>query len=409
MPNKSTIDYIPAEKRLLNLDVIRGTALLGILIMNIQSFSMINAAYSNPLSFGDFSGLNKTVYYFSHVFADQKFMTIFSVLFGASILLVSSGNNVKGLKIFKIHYRRMIILACIGLLHLYYLWYGDILFIYAVMGMLAYPVRNTTAKFLLITAFLLLIINAAFSYLASAAIPHMSQTDIQELVIHWKPSSEAIEEEIIANQSNWIAQMDHRTHMATEMLFSGAFYYCRVLALMLIGMAMMKLNFFGERFSNRSLLLQAILCLLLGVLIIINRLNYNILNNFPIESMFSQENYWGSLIMAYAYICLIIVFCRFEVLNPIKSCLAQVGRLALTNYLAQTFICTFIFYGWGLGKFGTFERKEQLLLVICIWVIQIFFSVLWVKKFRYGPFEWLWRSLTYGSFYKLKNSNGKCY
>ena len=93
MPNKSTAYRIPEKKRQLNLDVIRGTALLGILIMNIQSFSMISSAYSNPLSFGDFSGLNKTIYYFSHVFADQKFMTIFSILFVASILLVVSGKE----------------------------------------------------------------------------------------------------------------------------------------------------------------------------------------------------------------------------------------------------------------------------------------------------------------------------
>lgn len=402
MPNKSTANHTPEKKRQLNLDVIRGTALLGILIMNIQSFSMISSAYSNPLSFGDFSGLNKTIYYFSHVFADQKFMTIFSILFGASILLVASGNEAKGLNAFKMHYRRMVILACIGLLHLYCLWYGDILFMYAVMGMLAYPARNKTAKFMLITASILLMINAAVYYTATEAMPYMSQADIQELATDWVPSSEAIEEEIFANQSNWIAQTSYRTKMATEMLFSGTFYYCRVLALMLIGMAMIKLNFFGKRFNNKSLLMQAIFCSLLGVFLILNRLNYNIFNNFPISTMFDQENYWGSLMMGYAYICLIIVFCRFKVLNRVKSYLSQVGRLALTNYLVQTIICTFIFYGWGLGKFGTFERKDQLLLVVCIWIFQILFSVRWMKTFRVGPFEWLWRSLTYGSVQNIK-------
>ena len=97
-----------------------------------------------------------------------------------------------------------------------------------------------------------------------------------------------------------------------------------------------------------------------------------------------------------------MVFCRLKLFIRTKAYLANVGRLALTNYLAQTFICTFIFYGWGLGKFGTFERKEQLLLVLCIWIFQILFSILWMKKFRLGPFEWLWRSLTHGSLQKLK-------
>ena len=109
------------------------------------------------------------------------------------------------------------------------------------------------------------------------------------------------------------------------MLFSGTFYYCRVLALMLIGMAMIKLNFFGERFNNKSLLMQAIFCSLLGVFLILNRLNYNIFNNFPISAMFDQENYWGSLMMGYAYICLIIVFCRFIGTNMLLSYTVGIG------------------------------------------------------------------------------------
>ena len=402
MPDKTISNHSPIKERLNNIDIIRGVALLGILIMNIQSFSMITAAYNNPLSFGDFSGLNKIAYYFSHIFADQKFMTIFSILFGASIYLSTKRNESKELSKVIIHYRRMAILACFGLLHLFCLWYGDILFAYAILGMLAYLARNKTAKFMTVTAFILLIINAAIFYVLATLIPYMSDIDIQILEVNWIPSKEVMETEIVANQSSWIAQTSHRTNMAIEMLFSGLFYYCRVLALMLIGMVMIKLNFFEERFDNKSLVTQASFCLFFGILLIISRLQSNLLNNFPISSMFAQENYWGSMLVGYAYICLIMVFCRLKLFIRTKACLANVGRLALTNYLAQTFICTFIFYGWGLGKFGTFERKEQLLLVLCIWIFQILFSILWMKKFRLGPFEWLWRSLTHGSLQKLK-------
>ena len=119
------------QSRLVNIDIIRGIALLGILLMNIQAFSMNFSAYSNPTSFGDLTGVNFYVYYLSHVFADQKFMTIFSILFGVGIVLMAENIEKKGGNPTKIHYKRMFILAIFGLLHAYLLWFGDILFPYA--------------------------------------------------------------------------------------------------------------------------------------------------------------------------------------------------------------------------------------------------------------------------------------
>src|SRR5712692_4927581 len=152
------LDAIPEPERIASLDVLRGLAVLGILVMNIQSFAMIEAAYSNPTAFGDLKGANYLVWLLSHVLADQKFMTIFSMLFGAGIVLMTGRREQAGRRSAAVHYRRMGVLALFGLLHAYLLWYGDILFSYALCGMVAYLFRRLRPQFLLLWGFLGLLV-----------------------------------------------------------------------------------------------------------------------------------------------------------------------------------------------------------------------------------------------------------
>ena len=121
-------------------------------------------------------------------------------------------------------------------------------------------------------------------------------------------------------------------------------------------------------------------------------------------SMFwgSQYNYWGSLSMALAYLSGIILWLRTSRWQWLQNAFASIGKMALSNYLGQTIICIFIFYGFGLGFFGQVERGYQLLLVLGIWLLQLLISPLWLKYFRYGFAEWLWRSLTYGKIQPLR-------
>lgn len=129
---------VTAGERIVSLDVLRGFAILGILIMNIQSFSMISAAYLNPTAYGDLTGLNRVVWTLSHLFADLKFISIFSMLFGAGIVLFARRLEAKGLRAGPVHYRRAIWLLLIGLAHGFLLWYGDILAIYGLVGLIVY-------------------------------------------------------------------------------------------------------------------------------------------------------------------------------------------------------------------------------------------------------------------------------
>ena len=143
------LPVLPSE-RILSLDVLRGFAILGILFMNIQSFSMIEAAYINPTAYGDLTGINKWVWIISHIFTDQKFMTLFSLLFGAGIILITDRADLKGISAAGLHYRRTFWLLLIGLIHAYLLWHGDILVIYAMCALIVYAFRKLSPKKFLI-------------------------------------------------------------------------------------------------------------------------------------------------------------------------------------------------------------------------------------------------------------------
>ena len=113
-------------------------------------------------------------------------------------------------------------------------------------------------------------------------------------------------------------------------------------------------------------------------------------------------NYWGSLAVSLGYIGMVMLVCLSSWLDRLTRPFAAVGRMALTNYLVQTLICTTIFYGHGLGLFGRVERQEQILIVFAVWVFQVAVSPLWLRYFRFGPFEWLWRSLTYQKVHPMR-------
>ena len=401
-----SINYpTPVTTRLHSLDIIRGVALLGILIMNIQAFSMVFAAYSNPTAFGDLSGANFYVYYFSHLFADQKFMTIFSMLFGVGIVLMADSIEKKGGNPTRRHYIRMFILALFGLAHAYLFWFGDILFAYAISGMIIYGARKKSPRFLIILGLSLIAICSGLMWMFGATLQYWPEQELANIQTIWAPSHETIQNEVAANLSSWIGQSDIRHTMAAKMQSNIIFYLTRIVGVMALGMALYKMDFFGKRFTNNKLWSTGIVSFVVGLSLIVygNQLNFSA--NWPLESMFigSQYNYWGSLIMAYSYLAGLIIFCRSNLFQTAKALLANVGRMALSNYLSQTLICGFIFYGWGLGYYGSFDRTEQFMVVIAVWVTQLFVSTVWMNRFQFGPFEWLWRSLTYGKLQALKN------
>lgn len=390
----------PSEERYHSLDMLRGFAVLGILLMNIQSFSLIGAAYLNPAAYGDLTGINKWVWIFSHVLADQKFLSLFSIMFGAGIVLFTDRLQSRGLKPAGLHYRRMFWLLLIGLIHAYVFWHGDILVPYAVCGFIAYLFRKKKPKTLLIVGLIVFSISSLLYILFGTTISQWPQEAIEGIMTSWKPGPEQIAKELAAYRGGWLQQMAHRVPASLNfqifvfMIWTG----WRVGGMILIGMALYKWDILTAKRSFKFY--GALLGIGFGIGIPV--IAYGVYKNFAAGwslkySLFfgSQFNYWGSLFVAFGYIGLIMLISKHLMQKKKNTPLQAAGRMAFTNYLLQTVICTALFYGHGLGLFGKVERFTQLLIVISIWILLLIISPLWLKHLHYGPVEWFWRTLTY--------------
>jgi uncharacterized protein len=393
------------KQRIVSLDVLRGFALLGILLMNIQSFAMPSAAYINPFAFGDLQGGNMAVWLMSHVLADQKFMAIFSMLFGAGVLVFCSGLESKGIKPAYTHYRRTFWLLVFGLIHGYLFWYADILFTYALCALVLFLFRGLSAPILLSLAFLFFLTGSLLYVDTGLSLLHAPQAAIAGVMHSWQPDQLSVQNEIAAYTGTWMEAFRFRleeTYFMQSYVFSHSLGW-RAMAMMLLGMALYKWNFFTLAHSKGYYLRFVLWTVPPGLILVGAGLLWNFHYDFTLQySMFlgSQFNYWGSLFIALAYASLVMLWVKCQWQLALQSRLAAVGRMAFSNYILHTLICTTLFY--QLAWFGSVSRLEQGFIVLAIWMLQMWVSPLWLKYFRFGPLEWLWRSLTYGNMAVLK-------
>ncbi len=396
-----------SSSRLVAMDVLRGFALLGILLMNIQSFSMPGAAYLNPTAYGNFSGVDQWVWSVSHLFADQKFMSLFSMLFGAGVLLFCQNAEQKHGSARKLHYTRTFWLLVFGLLHGYLFWYGDILYAYAMCGFIIYLLRNKSIRFLCITATLLLLISSCYNLLLGVSIEHFPKDAITELKSIWQPDEKAIQEELQAYLGSFTQALAFRaeeTFFMQSYVFFTMFIW-RATAMMLLGMALFKAGFFHMGWQTKTYMRGIFIALPFGLILVGLGLYNNIKHDFSLEySMFigSQYNYWGSILVAFGYACAVMLMAKTGFASRLQNRLAAIGKTAFSNYILHTVVFTSLFYGYGLGLFGDVLRWQQLLLVIVMWMVQLWCSAIWLKYYRFGPLEWVWRSLTYARLQPMK-------
>lgn len=401
---------VTQSERVVSIDVLRGFALLGILMMNIQSFGLIGAKYMNPMAAGKIEGTSYWIWWFSHVFFDTKMMAIFSLLFGAGIVLMWERFHKTGRKFTGLHYRRTFWLIVFGLVHAHLLWMGDILFTYGVCGMLVYWLCGLKPKWL-IPIGLIVVSVGSFNYLMGQAwISNMDEaTKVEMMNDSWTPTQEAIDTEIEHYRGNWLEQSKHRIPGAILMqtFLLPLLFLWRAGGLMLIGMGLYKLGVFSAERSTRFYLIGAIIGLVTGFATVIWGVVQNNQHDWSFEYSFFdgvQFNYWGSLLVSFGYICVVMLICKLNLLGWPRKSLAAVGQMALTNYLMQTLICTTIFYGHGLAMFQQMDRLQLLGVVLAVWVFQMIASPIWLKYFRFGPFEWLWRSLSYWRMQPLRRT-----
>jgi uncharacterized protein len=389
------------NERIISLDVLRGFALLGILVMNVQSFANIDATYLNPTAYGDFSGINRWIWVAGHLLFDLKFISVFSILFGAGIVLMTARVESRGGSAARLHYRRTFWLLAIGAIHAYLLWHGDILVVYALCALLAYLFRRLTPGRLIVVGLVFFSVSSLIYLFFGWSLPYWPREAVRETMMSWAPDIDSIDREIAAYRGGFSDQLSHRVPMSLFMhtgLFLMLFFW-RTMGCMLLGMGLFKWGVLtGERSSRFYQKLIAV-GWLIGFPLVIIGLVMHFRHDFSFfYSMFHgyQFNYWGSVFVAVGYIGLMMLYCRHAVPGRIMHALSSVGRMALTNYLFQTVCCGFVFYGHGLGLFSSIDRPGQILIVVCIWILQLTLSPVWLRYFRFGPVEWLWRSLSYG-------------
>ena len=390
------------------LDVLRGFALLGILVLNVQAFAMPRAAYFNPTAYGDLEGANLSVWVAGRMLADQKFMTIFSMLFGASIVLMADRAGARG-DARRVHYRRMGWLLVIGLLHAHLLWSGDILFLYAVCGMLVYPLRRLPPRRLLVLGVAMLAVASAWSVVAGLTLPYWPPEELSGFANEvWRPTPEMIGAELAAYRGGWLDQQPLRSASALEfetwVLITWGLW--RAGGLMLIGMVLFRSGVLSAERSPRVYATLVAVAVVLGLPLVAWGIAIDFARGWTLRSLFVgvQFNYWPSIAVSLGYVGAVMLACRTRALHALTRPFAAVGRTALTNYLLQTVLCTTLFHGHGLGWFGSVDRVGQVGVVAAVWAVQLVVSPFWLRRFRFGPAEWAWRSLTCGTRLPLRRA-----
>ena len=395
------------QTRVISLDALRGFAVMGILAMNIVAFAMPFWAYISPLAYGGETEVERGAWLASYILFDGKMRGFFSLLFGASMMLIIDAANAKGESAAKVHYTRMLWLALFGLAHFYFIWFGDILFLYAAVGCLAFLFRNWESRrlikwALIIFAIHLVIFGVQFvglqvmqffatqpgasadlvkQYKEIMASPDFDFETARQLALHRGDYSGIVAEKLV----HWWEPLGGVLQSVGE-----------TLPLMMLGMACQKNGFLtGQwtraeyvRIARKMIIPGLILSSLVGAMVVMaNYDQITALAAFFIWSAIPRT----MLTIGYAAV-LMLVIARYADSGFIAR-VAATGRAAFTNYLGTSIAMTTIFYGYGFGLFGYVSRPALWLFVFGAWAVMLLWSKPWLERFQYGPLEWLWRSL----------------
>ncbi len=393
--------------RLASLDIVRGVAVLGILLLNIVSFAMPEAAYVNPRAYGGWHGADLITWAVNFILFDGRMRGLFSFLFGASMLLVIERAETSGRDPARVHYSRMAWLFVFGLAHLFLVWRGDILAHYALLGILAFAMREMPVSRLLVLGAML----SLFAVLVFANVPFdlfaalAPDPDPAEAAIHARmlhdyvlgfgvPNAADIGREL-AEYGGTYAEILH-TRLKDEassplalLLFNGA----ETMAYMVFGMAALRSGMLRGEWAPARYRRWLLLCWAPSLPAYAALAWWQWSSGFDMRVVAAMLPLTAliRLPMIAGWICLILLLARPD--GWLTARLAAAGRMAFTNYLATSLICTTLFYGYGLGWYGHLSRWQLYPVVFAIWALLLTWSSLWLAHFRFGPFEWLWRSL----------------
>jgi len=400
---------VTAGQRLETLDVLRGFALLGILAMNIRAMAAPFSAYMNPTVLFPYEGVSRAAYVFTSVVFDLKMMGLFSMLFGAGVLLYAA-KPTEAVRVARgLWFRRMFWLLVIGLVHAYLIWDGDILVPYALTGLiLLWWVRRLPAPALFAMAATWLVIGGALGLGMGAMFDSMPADEKAEAMAMWAPTPEQVQEQVAALRGSYPEVVAHRASFVAmgQTMYYALFFFWRVGGMMMLGMALLKWGFLDGRLPASRYAAVAAFCVPLGLGLAWVGINAVELVNFnmPDRSVPDLWNYYGAVFASVGYAAAFIYLIKKGLLGGLRRRLAAVGQMAFSNYLMQSIVTSILFLGWGFNLAGRFDYAAQLLIVLAIWLVQLIISPIWLQHFRFGPAEWLWRSLTYWKRQPMRKS-----
>ena len=398
---------VGASDRYVILDILRGFALLGICMANFPEFSLYTFQSAERLGSMCSAGIDRILRYLLYVFVDGKFYTLFSVLFGIGFSIFIANAAKRGKNGYRIFYRRMGVLAIIGFLHLLFLWSGDILLLYALLGMCLPLFGNVSNGRLLAASAFFLLLPIPIDLLTDALGLGLSDYAVR---MQWHYCGlYGITEE---NFGYWLRDAEGYKGVF-EFLVQGAWVrvqefidgnrYFKVFGLFLLGFYIGRNRMFADLGSHVKLLRGITRYGLLAGLPLSLFYAWSCMNGYPFGKGVHTLIYTVSVYpLGMAYLCgICLLFLRWKEAR-LWLCFSAPGRMALTNYIGQSVIGMFLFYGIGLGWGAGVGLVHTEVIVLAVYLFQVLFSRAWLSVFCFGPLEWIWRMLTYGKFFHIR-------
>ena len=370
MEQQSTGEVLPSSQRITHLDTVRGVAVMGILIMNAVSFFFVGAAYFDISSPENKTILDWLVGGFGEVFADQKFMALFSILFGASVILFCERAAAKGHSPVRLSLWRNFLLLLMGLFHAS-IWEGDILFVYACCAPVLLLCRKLPPTLLISVGTLLYLSPIIVSGLAVSVVDPAAFLEVWGSLSIKNPSSDV------------------------DLVLLGLMYdvFARAMGMMFIGMGLYANGMLIHANASDALFKRSLCLVALGALLSGVGLAWTATQNFSPTAIVQGNiaNTVGTVPMALGYLGL-LMWWNEKTSGVLINRIRALGKTALTNYIGQTVVCVVLA---SLLPNEWLSRTTVFLLIIVIWWTQLYLAEKWLKRYRFGPLEYLWRCATY--------------
>jgi len=392
--------------RVESLDLIRGVAVLGILAINIAGFAGPSPYVLSPHLPSPGTPANEVSFAIKLIFFEGKMRALFCILFGAGVLLFLDREEERGRFAELLQMRRLGWLMVFGLLHYYLLWWGDILFPYAVTGIFILFAKELPTKALFIAALAIFLIwhltgtimgwpDVLAEQQVRAGTANLAQLrDYREFQ---QSVSQHVQEELSAVRGGFLYLATYRmTEWTFRPLVVTLDAMGELLPLMMIGVMLVRTGFFHNAWPKSRLVLLAFGGTAAGLALTLGLVIWAWNSGFPPRMMENMLLYWSALphaLVGLGYAAILVLASSRLARGPAGRSLIATGRMAFSNYITTSLVMTAIFYGWGLGLAGTIGHAEQWLFVLPAWAVMPVLSRMWLSRYRRGPLEWMWRSL----------------